>query len=308
MSIDWSEKSNDELIERLANAGMDIPEDLPEAIIARGDSLVEPLGRMLLDERNRAEDATEEQAWSRNHAFILLGLIGSPKAAPALLDYFRTEIWDDALTEDGAQVLGRLGPGAIDPVIDYIGERERDSILRGVAAAGLVNIGYFHPDARERVVAFFKEALVRADKEEDPALSTGLVSAAACIDDPNVQEQIDLAFEREAVDHSVIDERDVKRIRTSEAPWTEHAPEKNLMHYFSREFFDSCKRAREREKAWREKHEASSQVFSHYPNTTHEKDALKIGRNEPCHCGSGKKYKKCCLDKDKAARLSHLFP
>lgn len=21
----------------------------------------------------------------------------------------------------------------------------------------------------------------------------------------------------------------------------------------------------------------------------------KIGRNEPCECGSGKKYKKCCL-------------
>jgi hypothetical protein len=24
------------------------------------------------------------------------------------------------------------------------------------------------------------------------------------------------------------------------------------------------------------------------------------GRNEPCHCGSGKKYKHCCLDKDNA--------
>ena len=24
----------------------------------------------------------------------------------------------------------------------------------------------------------------------------------------------------------------------------------------------------------------------------------KLGRNEPCHCGSGIKYKKCCLDKD----------
>jgi hypothetical protein len=24
----------------------------------------------------------------------------------------------------------------------------------------------------------------------------------------------------------------------------------------------------------------------------------KTGRNEPCHCGSGKKYKHCCLDKD----------
>ena len=23
------------------------------------------------------------------------------------------------------------------------------------------------------------------------------------------------------------------------------------------------------------------------------------GRNEPCHCGSGRKYKHCCLEKDK---------
>lgn len=23
----------------------------------------------------------------------------------------------------------------------------------------------------------------------------------------------------------------------------------------------------------------------------------KVGRNEPCPCGSGKKFKKCCLDK-----------
>lgn len=27
---------------------------------------------------------------------------------------------------------------------------------------------------------------------------------------------------------------------------------------------------------------------------------MKIGRNDPCHCGSGKKYKKCCLSKDSA--------
>jgi len=27
-----------------------------------------------------------------------------------------------------------------------------------------------------------------------------------------------------------------------------------------------------------------------------------IGRNDPCHCGSGKKYKKCCLKKDRLKR------
>jgi hypothetical protein len=30
--------------------------------------------------------------------------------------------------------------------------------------------------------------------------------------------------------------------------------------------------------------------------------AAKLGRNDPCHCGSRKKYKKCCLDADEAAR------
>lgn len=25
---------------------------------------------------------------------------------------------------------------------------------------------------------------------------------------------------------------------------------------------------------------------------------LKLGRNDPCPCGSGKKYKKCCIDRE----------
>lgn len=33
---------------------------------------------------------------------------------------------------------------------------------------------------------------------------------------------------------------------------------------------------------------------------------MKTGRNEPCPCGSGKKYKKCCLDKNQEAGRQHL--
>lgn len=32
----------------------------------------------------------------------------------------------------------------------------------------------------------------------------------------------------------------------------------------------------------------------------------KIGRNDPCPCGSGNKYKRCCLDKDEAAERTAL--
>ncbi len=27
---------------------------------------------------------------------------------------------------------------------------------------------------------------------------------------------------------------------------------------------------------------------------------MTLGRNDPCHCGTGKKYKKCCESKDQA--------
>ena len=33
--------------------------------------------------------------------------------------------------------------------------------------------------------------------------------------------------------------------------------------------------------------------------TTFRRDAPKVGRNDPCPCGSGKKYKKCCATKQR---------
>ena len=33
---------------------------------------------------------------------------------------------------------------------------------------------------------------------------------------------------------------------------------------------------------------------------------MKLGRNDVCHCGSGNKYKKCCLPKDDQATSAAL--
>jgi uncharacterized protein YecA (UPF0149 family) len=40
---------------------------------------------------------------------------------------------------------------------------------------------------------------------------------------------------------------------------------------------------------------------------THNETASprKLGRNDPCRCGSGKKYKKCCLDHDESHAHGH---
>jgi len=39
----------------------------------------------------------------------------------------------------------------------------------------------------------------------------------------------------------------------------------------------------------------------HDNDRTYRREGPKIGRNEPCPCGSGQKYKRCCLDKPRAA-------
>jgi preprotein translocase subunit SecA len=55
--------------------------------------------------------------------------------------------------------------------------------------------------------------------------------------------------------------------------------------------------ARPQEIAAREKAEQDKLVFSHGGEEAKQpvrRSTKKVGRNQPCPCGSGKKYKKCC--------------
>lgn len=38
----------------------------------------------------------------------------------------------------------------------------------------------------------------------------------------------------------------------------------------------------------------------HLPLTERQQRTGRVGRNEPCPCGSGKKFKKCCIAKSES--------
>ena len=44
----------------------------------------------------------------------------------------------------------------------------------------------------------------------------------------------------------------------------------------------------------RQRHQQLKLLYSNYLKTIQPEKNQKVGRNEPCPCGSGKKYKKCC--------------
>lgn len=54
-----------------------------------------------------------------------------------------------------------------------------------------------------------------------------------------------------------------------------------------------------RERSWRENQEIAERFQTHLETIVRTEP--KVGRNEPCSCGSGKKYKKCCLGRDEQA-------
>jgi HEAT repeat protein len=58
-----------------------------------------------------------------------------------------------------------------------------------------------------------------------------------------------------------------------------------------KELNDLAKKAAEKRKT------AQKETNRRAPVTTFKRKAAKVGRNDPCPCGSGKKFKKCCLNK-----------
>ena len=51
-----------------------------------------------------------------------------------------------------------------------------------------------------------------------------------------------------------------------------------------------------RPNAWIGENRVPLELKAAFPGATGERRVPKIGRNEPCPCGSGKKFKKCCVD------------
>jgi len=46
------------------------------------------------------------------------------------------------------------------------------------------------------------------------------------------------------------------------------------------------------------KYEFKGETFTRLRSGTRVRKRARLGRNEPCHCGSGKKYKRCCLNSE----------
>ena len=237
---------------------------------------VPELIRMAIDDDLNWADSDSLEVWAPIHAWRALGQLREEKAIEPLMDLFHELEDSDWVGEELPVVYGMIGPKAIPQLATYLSDASYDVWARIAAAYSLERVGTMNPEARDECVSVFTEQLERFD-ENEPELNGFLISYLVDLNAVESIASIGAAFEKDCVDFMIMgDLEDVEialglREERSDPPTYPSLAEK------------------------------LSPPPVAVPNryvSTYVRGESKVGRNDPCPCGSGKKYKKCCLQKD----------
>lgn len=299
------------LLNKLEELGDQIPMELAQAILAKEQEAVIPLCDVLQDDDYWEAEGNKQ--WMPLHAVKLLGMLADPRALPQLVNALiqAHEVDDDWIMDDLPTVFGRIGLPAISQLEEFIHTYEGDNKLwwsRSTAADGLVAIALHHPNEQERILTFLHGLF---SKEDDTEFLSFAAGSLLDLGDPSSFPVLEEAFDRGIIDEYIIKRDDLFIERVKPRGMYKN----DLLSFYDPEQlakrqarWDNEKEGRERYAAekieQREKSIATELKRLEIANTLNERNVLpisgKIGRNEPCPCGSGKKFKKCCFSLLKA--------
>jgi hypothetical protein len=246
-----------------------------------GREHVPELVRMATDEELHTGPPASPVVWAPVHAWWALAQLRAEEAVMPLLGLLRRvdEEHDDWAAEDLPRVLGEIGPVAIAPVAEYLANTGHGEWARVEAAKALRFIGQNHPEARAECVACLTAQLERfAGQSEN--LNAFLISPLLDLLAVESAPVMERAFAAERVDESVAGDWEDIQIALGLKKKREHPRKPNELTKLGEELRAVLGYS------LNENNELVRHESWHRPPT--------VGRNDPCPCGSGKKYKKCC--------------
>jgi hypothetical protein len=248
---------------------------------------------VLTDEELNIADPDSLEVWAPLHAWRALGQLHAVEAIAPLIDmlHYIDEIDDDWIALEFPEVFGMIGAEAIPALTDYIDKPSDWLFARICAADGLKEIGKTSPDNRTRCIENLTSQLKKC-ASNDSTLNAFLVSSLVDLGAVESLGVIQDAFNQGFVDTEIMGDLEDVEIELGVRP----RPPKPESRYIPVSW-DEPESLYEPE-SWEEpgfRDERLSQTIDPAPMPFVA--GKKIGRNEPCPCGSGKKYKKCCLDK-----------
>jgi hypothetical protein len=288
------------------NTGL-FPKEAVEAAVEAREAITPELLRILEDTVDRAPELAVEgednEYFAHLYALYLLAQFREVRAYPLVVRFARLD--DDVLdalagefiTEDLCRVLASVCGGDTRLIEDLVEDASVGEYVRSAALRSLLVLVAEGAKSRDEVIAYFS-SLFEGKLERSPChIWDTLADCAVRLHPGELIGHIEVAFDEELIDPGFISPRAIEgtRNRDRKAVLAEfHAFELGYIGSVVKEMAGwVCFRQPQRPPRGMAPSPASLGPlvpldFSPPPR------AAKVGPNEPCPCGSGRKYKKCC--------------
>lgn len=310
-------------VEMLYQQDLDIDYDIVKGLLELPDeTLIEDLELVLTDAIRRYEyfaNVVEEEGYYDTekltfplHALFVLAYKKSEQSLPAVLNLYRQgekllRFWfGDMLETASIYVFGNIGASKIDTLIGFLKEEQLSYDSKIGVAHGMLHIGFKYPKSKQSEIVesyrdIFSDFLIH--KENDDLVDTDLISQMVwnCLylDSASLSDVIQALYDNNLVEPNIVGDKDTV-LKELNNP--------NYRESYRQPFFDDIYELYDYlYDNWIEKNlpeediptENTSELLdTQNPLSSPEEliDYSDVGRNDPCPCGSGRKYKHCCLD------------
>jgi hypothetical protein len=313
--LNYAEMPTAELIDLLFKEEDRVTAEHIQAVAQRADA--RPRLREIWQNEDYWYEGDKGDFWIVYHALTALALNGAAEDVPVIMGQFMTPFFADNQWVIGMfpAALAAFGEPVAAPLMEFI-TKERYGHKDGhdKAAAALARLAHQQPALREKAFNFLSK-LYADPQEDDVAFLSFAADSLVFLDRRRGLQALRAAYDRKAVSKEMLG-------TYSHFVASLDNPEHHHQHDFEVELLDfyQPELIAERQQRWKQEAEEPETLYWE-PGAPAPKNAPapwrldedvevpvgyevsqtgsvismgKVGRNDPCPCGSGKKYKKCC--------------
>jgi hypothetical protein len=288
----------EEILEALKDFDGQFPRQALEEAVARQGEISPFLLEILEDAALHHDSLQKNRSIAHIYAMFLSAQFRELKAHPWIVRFFSLpgdislELTGDLVTENLGSILASTCDNDISLITSLIENRDINEYVRGAALEALLCLVAAGKKTDEEISAYF-DRLFKGALEREPSHTWNfLVDAAARLCPEEMMADLEQAYADGLVSHLYIAPAEAKKLIKMSAQEKQASLEADeglsLVNDVIAEMGSwACFRPI-----------STSEKMKPEPKIVPVRQGPKIGRNQPCPCGSGKKYKKCCLRKE----------